>query len=355
MPQVYVNSMSESDYKELLDEVLDGIVVTNSATKVLYANAAAEQILKVSHDKLARINLVDLVHPNDRSKVKKYAEILKTKKSMVTVRKLMRGDGKYIYIERRTRLLPDGYQLSVFRDITEQKEFEQRRDMFVSIASHELRDPLSSIKLYTNLLLQISRHWPNATEAADIFAKIQNQIDRQAMLIEDLLSLSRIQTGKLAFRMDWFNLKKLVDEAVFHIHSITKRVYNVSAKGNPQTLVFGDKNRIYQVLINLLSNAAKYSSPPDEIQIAVEDLKDSQRVSVKDSGVGIRKEDMGRIFERYYRVNEETTPGLGIGLFLSREIIERHAGTLNVKSTPGAGSTFTFTVSKQAQEEISES
>jgi len=160
------------------------------------------------------------------------------------------------------------------------------------------------------------------------------------------LDLSRIDSGKLELKMQNFDLNDLVKETVDDLQQTTK--HQILVNNNADCKLFGDKDRISQVLLNLLTNAIKYSPKTDSIEINV--CRPSQSIvsiSVKDNGIGIDKKDHEKIFERFYRVEgktEQTYPGFGIGLFIASEIINRHNGTISVESEKSKGATFTFTL-----------
>jgi len=166
------------------------------------------------------------------------------------------------------------------------------------------------------------------------------------MLITDLLDISRIQTGKIRITKEPFSLFALVKETVEGIQGTT-RIHTIITRQNYEKDIFADRYRIYQVLVNLLTNAIKYSPKGGTIVISTAKKQKEVVISVTDFGIGIDKKYQRKIFEKLYQVTdtkEKTFPGLGIGLFISREIIARHGGRLWVESKKGKGSTFFFTV-----------
>ena len=219
------------------------------------------------------------------------------------------------------------------------------RDDFISIASHELRTPVTSLKLYIQVL-QKQFSGRGEESLARSFAKLDTQLNKLTLLIEDLLNVSRIEHGKLDFQDDWFDLNEVVKDTVEQIQSTTSK-HRIRIEGNIRQLVWGDKDRIGQVLTNLLTNAVKYSPMSDTIIVRLTGAQDAVVVSVQDFGIGIEKEHLNYIFERFHRVSdpeEKTYPGLGIGLYIAREIIQRHNGTLTVESEKGKGSLFAFSL-----------
>ncbi len=219
------------------------------------------------------------------------------------------------------------------------------RDDFISIASHELRTPLTSLKLYIQVL-QKQLSGRGEESLARSFAKMDAQLNKLTLLVEDLLNVSRIGHGKLEFQEDWFDLNEVVKEIVEQIQSTTSK-HRIRVEGSISQLIWGDKDRIGQVLTNLLTNATKFSPQADTIIVRLTTGQDEVAVSVQDFGIGIDKEHLNSIFDRFHRVSdpeEKTYPGLGIGLYIAREIIQRHSGVLTVESEKGKGSLFSFTL-----------
>jgi PAS domain S-box-containing protein len=228
-------------------------------------------------------------------------------------------------------------------DIHEQKMKEQKKDEFLSIASHELKTPLTSVKAYLQLLeLSLDK---NNEKASSFTKKAILSVDRLKDLIAELLDVSKIQNGRLNLNISNFNFNEMVDEAIENIQYNSPK-HSFIKTGVIAELVNGDKERLQQVIINLLSNAVKYSPDSKDIFINAYVKNDQLTVSVKDNGIGISENNFSKIFERYYRVEGQDIhfQGLGIGLFISMDIIRRHNGKLWVESQPGKGSTFYFTL-----------
>lgn len=234
----------------------------------------------------------------------------------------------------------------VSTDITEQKQLERRKDEFISMASHELKTPITSIKLLNEMLLQTFAKRQDH-ESLYILGKMNDQINNLTRLISDLLDISKINQGKLEFDKEWFDLICLIEEVVENFQLVSKK-HKITISGQSKIMVYADKNRLGQVLINLLSNAIKYSPNANEIFIEIHsDNGQTVRVDVKDFGIGISNEHQEKIFMRFYRVmgvNERTFPGLGIGLHIASEIVKQHSGKMFVESSLGNGSTFSFEI-----------
>lgn len=232
-------------------------------------------------------------------------------------------------------------------EINEFKQFQQQKDNFLGIASHELKTPLTSLKLYSQFLEKNLRKQDDHKNA-DVAMKMDEQINKLTSLVNDLLDVTKIQNGKILLNRTKFDFDELVKEVVEEQQmSARHRIYLEPEKiGN----IYGDRNRISQVMTNLISNAIKYSPDSDKIQITTRSMEeDCVHFSVKDFGIGIPEDKQDKVFEQYYRVSgskEHTFPGLGLGLYISSEIIKRSGGRIFVNSVEGKGSDFCFEIPK---------
>lgn len=219
------------------------------------------------------------------------------------------------------------------------------RDDFISVASHELRTPITSIKMFTHVLKRQAKQLGDE-KAIKNLVKMDKQLNKLTDLIYDLLNVSKIQAGKIVFEAKKFDFDALMKEVTDVIgQSMTK--HSIILEGKTDKKIFGDEDRIGQALNNLISNAIKYSPKAHKIIIKLSSDITTVRVSVQDFGIGMAKQHHEKIFQRFYRVTDEkdnTFPGLGIGLYITNEIITRHGGKLWVESQRGKGSTFSFSL-----------
>lgn len=231
----------------------------------------------------------------------------------------------------------------IVSDITQQKELERQKDDFLSMASHELKTPITSLKMFVDLQTkQLNEKDP--TKAKYYNERIRDQANRLKELTNDLLDVSRIQTGKLRFNKEIFDISEVVKDTVEGLQASTKH-HHIIIKSSGKHRVQADKYRIYQVLVNLITNAVKYSPKAMRIIVKVKKIKHNIVVSVQDFGIGIDQSEQHKIFEKLYQVTdpeEKTFPGLGLGLYISKQIIERHEGKIWVKSKKRKGATFFF-------------
>ena len=227
-------------------------------------------------------------------------------------------------------------------DIDDQKKELERKDEFIGVASHELKTPLTSLKGY----IQLMEFQDNLSEAAKIYVtKATSSVNKLQHLIDELLDASKIKAGKLKFQKHDFNLTELVSLCVEN-GTYMYPTYKIKKELPEDIMVHGNDERIEQVLMNLINNAVKYSSNRKEMIIRAEKDKDSAIVSVIDFGIGMVDSDQELVFERFYRANggESTMPGLGMGLYISSEIIKEHNGEIHVKSKLNEGSVFSFSL-----------
>ncbi len=219
------------------------------------------------------------------------------------------------------------------------------RDEFISVASHELKTPVTTLKMYTQIILKQLQEKKEEQLLAPL-AKMHNQIDRLTLLINDMLNISRLQLGKLEFSENNCDIQEVIKETVENIQPNAPK-HEIIIEGKIKKKVWCDKDRISQVITNLLTNAIKYSPKADKVKVILTSSKSSVTVTVQDFGIGIEKNQQNKIFTRFYRVSgpdEKTFPGLGIGLYISSEIIKRHNGKMHLESTKGKGSKFSFTI-----------
>ena len=231
-------------------------------------------------------------------------------------------------------------------DINEQKLMVEKKDEFLSIASHELKTPLTSIKAYLQLL---EADLPDQNSNLAIFTKKANYYSNILNnLIADLLDVSKIQAGKLELNVNEFNFNDLIEESVLDF-KFSYPGYNIEVNKKEDVTIKADKNRLEQVIQNLLSNAVKYSPDSNKIIMTAENLEKEVVLHVQDFGVGISKENKERVFDKYFRVSDNSFEfsGLGVGLYIVSEIVKRHNGRIWVNSEVGKGTTFSFAIPKK--------
>ncbi|MES2436782.1 MAG: ATP-binding protein [Patescibacteria group bacterium] len=247
------------------------------------------------------------------------------------------------------RIVLEGHQteliLLAIEDVTEQRRIEKEKDDFIAMASHELKTPLTSIKMFIQLLQK--RHKKDKDiNSLFISNKIDSQIDRLSSMMSSFLNVYSIQSGTMAMHRNHFLLDKAVHEEVETFQYSTD-THKITVSGSTGIKIFADKERISQVLINLLTNAIKYSPDSKKIAIKISKNKTDIIISVQDFGMGIARDQQEKIFERFYRTNgkkEREIKGLGLGLYITSEIIKSHGGKIWLESKVGTGTTFFFSL-----------
>ena len=326
----------------ILERITDGFIALDNQWRLIYANQHALPWLGVKLVEMLGKNIWDLFpHQVGSITYQHYHRARQT--------------GQAVHFEEwcspdlctEQHVYPSADGLSIYiRDITERKILEKRKDEFISLASHELKTPVTTLKGFAQLLLRRLKKQDDA-QSLDSLDRMVVQIDKLTLLISDLFDLSRIQSGKLIFREEHFNLAELVTETVDNLRE-TLSTHQLSISTSTAAPIYGDRDRLGQVLINLLTNAVKYSPLADKILLSLTCTQQQATVSVQDFGRGIPADQQKQIFERFYQVSHDQQDhdqtGLGIGLSISHEIVQHHQGQMLVESACGQGSTFSFTL-----------
>lgn len=235
--------------------------------------------------------------------------------------------------------------------VSERKMYERKKDEFISIASHELKTPITSIKAFVQTL-QLLFEKKGDRHSSVQMSRVNRQVDRLNRLVVRLLDLTRIQEGQVGLQNEKFSIGSLVREMVDDVSETTH--HRIQIKGNTKVNVLADRDRVGRVLINLLSNAINYSPKADEIIVRITKKPEYLVVSVRDFGQGVPKADRAKIFDRFYQIERKDSKpslSLGLGLYISKQIVESHGGRIWVESNPRksavaskTGSTFSFSL-----------
>ncbi|MFL5360594.1 MAG: ATP-binding protein [Myxococcales bacterium] len=236
-------------------------------------------------------------------------------------------------------------RMFVYMDVTAEKQLDRERSEFLTVAAHELRTPLTPLSMYLQgIERRLARGLPIEPE---LVVKARRQVGRLSRLVEDLLDVSRLESGRLTLSRDRVALDQIVSEVVSDFRAAAPQHEIVLRRPTRGVQAMGDRERLEQVVVNLVQNAIKYSPQGGRVEVSVERNGSQARVTVTDEGIGIPKDEQRHIFERFFRAQNATTRnygGLGIGLYVSNEIVERHGGAFEVVSEPGKGTTFGFTI-----------
>lgn len=288
-------------------------------------------------------------HPDDVSLPSKWKQAIDTCSQLqLEVRLKNKTSNTYRYHLARVIPVKEGDHIvkwvGTFTDIEEQKEAEKKKDEFLSIASHELKTPLTSIKGYVQLLQRLDKD--DNQLPAQFLERTESQVDKLDSLIADLLDISKIESGKLLLKKKNFHFQHLFHNAV-EIMRQTNPEHQLIADAGEDALVYADELRLEQVMINYIANAIKYSPGNKTVKISCF-LNDQKKIvfKVSDNGIGIPAERQPYVFQKFYRAEEASGlfQGLGIGLYICAEIIRRHDGEVWVESKLNEGSSFYFSV-----------
>jgi two-component system CheB/CheR fusion protein len=351
--ELYTLKSADKTYRLFIEKMNEGAITLNRQNIVLYSNSAFASLLNTPLENVIGSYFEDLIPAEFRIAVNeliKNAWNLQESKGEI----MLSAENKPVPVLLSLNALEtDGgialsiiaADLSLQKEAQEQKIVMEKKDEFITIASHELKTPVTSIKGYVQLLKHNFQKDGNEN-AAGILGKVDTQINKLAALISDLLDVKKIENGQLQYHEEEFDFNELVDEVVEESSRVITR-HTIIQKPGETRRVMGDRNKIGQVITNFIDNAGKYSPVNSEIQVSTDIEGGSIRLSVKDQGIGIPSGQQLKIFDRFYRVSgekENTYAGLGLGLYISSEFIRRHNGTIGVESEEGNGSTFYFTI-----------
>ena len=332
-------------YQLLSERARDIVLFVRRDGRIIEANQAAVEAYGYDRDALLSLSIYDLRAPVTSLEIE--AQMARADGPGILFETVhRRRDGTTFPVEVSsigTDIGGERILLSILRDITDRKRLERQKEEFIAVASHELKTPLTSAKVFAQLLRKRLDRLQDEP-AGRYLDKTEQQIDKLTELVNDLLDVSRIEAGRLELQPQAFSLTDCVREIVADIQP-TADAHRIVIEGDIAAPVVGDQDRIGQVILNLLTNAVKYSPGADTVIVRLEDAPDHVTVSVQDFGIGIPPSDQAKIFDRFFRVDgtrERTYPGLGLGLYISSEIIKRHGGHLWVTSEPESGSTFAF-------------
>ncbi len=352
----YERSISESEkkYRFLADAMPQIVWIAQPDGKLTYFNRATLDYSGKNYNNFVEEQIwIEIVHPEEQKEnIRQWELSVKTKKAFKFEHRFRNKDNQYRWF--LSRAFPDLDEdgnvkrwVGTSTDINDMKKQESQKNDFIKMANHELKTPVTTIKGYVQLLKKM-RGTSEDKFLVNSLNTIENQVDKLTSLIGDLLDISRIESGKLPLNMKEFSLVELVTETIEDIKaSEESHQINFELKHSEDIEVLADKDRMTQVLNNLLTNAIKYS--PHSKCVKVELYLDGKCavVSVDDSGIGMEKEELSKIFHRFYRVSgddEETFPGFGIGLFIVKDIMDRHNGKIWVESEKNKGSKFYFSL-----------
>lgn len=347
-------------YRDIFEYTSDLIVVVTPGLSLVLANSAACRLLGYSKDEFCKLKVTDLIPPGKLEITPRWLGLLHHKGMFMGEISIKDHYGLIHSLEINVSKLPDGNYLAVGRDLKGCRriagiqherdvvaERERSQTRFMQIATHELRNPMASIK---GILALISRRLsggkPMEKEQIIRMAQIMEQeIDRLAHLLDELMDAYRVQGGKLFLKKQRIDLVEVLHEALQpFLVSQDQPSFQVEAYTDGPVWLLGSVSRLDEVFRNLFSNAVKYSLGRGTIRVRLEVKNGRAVVSIKDQGMGIPENQLTKVFEGFYRASNlrrDSDPGgLGLGLYICRDIVLRHGGRIWVESEEGAGATF---------------
>lgn len=372
---------SEERFRTVFSLAAVGIAMATVKGEILQANPAYCSITGYTQEELLKLTFADITHPDERQdNYKIIRKLLDDGTSgKIEEKRYVKKDGEIVWAQVtisvvRNEIGEAQNVITIIEDITERIIYRSKlqealeatqlertklekltldlqaavtaRDEFLSIASHELKTPLTSLKLQTQMAKRKASHKDSEEQLSPdkmlkIITQSEKQVERLTYLIDDMLDISRISTGKLTFRLEQFDMESVIHDVVERLGPIVEEAsceIQLQLKG-PMIGIW-DRDRIEQVFINLLSNAVRYGAGKP-IKIIAEMVNNEVVVKVVDHGIGIAKSDLKRIFKLYERaISSNEVSGLGLGLFIVKEMVIRHSGSIDVESVEGLGSTF---------------
>ena len=342
---------SEERFRGIIEKSSEGFLMTDMDGGIKYISPSVKELLGYTEQDVTGRRLYTLVHPeeahafeyqflklcNDFGQVKDFLHQLKTK------------ENKWVWIESTgVNLLKDNNIKAIvfhYRNVTDRINKARQQEDFVGMASHELKTPITALKGFLQLLERSHRKEEREKDFA-LITRMEAQLNRLLNLINDMLDITRIRSGELQYHFEWFNFNECIEDVVAASQA-SKSSHRIELNAAELPDIQGDKERIGQVINNLINNAVKYSPGKDKVEITAFVEDGFIKVKVKDLGIGIPKDKQTKIFERFYRVealSKNTFEGLGLGLFISMEIIKKHKGQIGLESDEGIGSEFWFTI-----------
>ena len=343
---------SEELFRAIVSQTTVGIYRATLEGELLFVNRKLCEILGYTEAELLGITTWSITYADDLEITRQFFKQLMEENIPFEIEKrLIRKNGSIMWASVSVAPIRDHdgrvrYTVAVVLDITERKALEQHREDFISIASHELKTPVTSIKAYAEVLQELFEESKDL-QNAELMKKLDLQVDRLTELINMLLDTTNVAEGKLALHTEQFDMNQLIEEHIEDLQHLSKIHRFVFRKGKLRPII-ADREHIGQVLTNLFSNAIKYSPAGGDIVITSEEADNSIRIHVQDFGIGIPAASLSKVFDRFFRVTgsraHPVPPGLGLGLYITAGIIYRHGGTIEVTSEEGKGSTFHITL-----------
>jgi two-component system sensor histidine kinase VicK len=331
--------------KQKMDTIItymaDGLIAATKEGKIIHVNPKAMEMLKIEKDISIEKNFDEIFDCCDGQL--KIQELLKDSEDLTGNKMIHIEDGVILQASYAPFMNQNGELdgiILVLQDVTNNQKLENMRKEFVANVSHELKTPLTTIKSYTETLLD--GVIDNKELATNFLQVVDSEAERMARLVRDLLQLSNLDFQQSKWNKKVMDLNKIIEKTMLKLEVSVKNKDQQIQSNFPEhaTNIYADEDRIEQVILNLLSNCIKYTPEGGKININVQVYEGTALLKIKDNGIGIPKEDLPRIFERFYRVDKARSRelgGTGLGLSIAQQIVEAHEGTLEIFSEEGNG------------------
>lgn len=348
-------AMTEGERRKLssvLSYMTDGVIATDRKGRVILINDPALEMLDVSRETVLSQPIVTLLGLSDTYT---FEELVEVNDSLIldysTKNKPYILRANLSVIQKETGFV-NGL-ITVLHDITEQEKINMERREFVSNVSHELRTPLTTMRSYLEALEDGA--WQDEEIAPNFLKVTRNETERMIRLVNDLLQLSKMDSPDYQLSKEWVNFVEFFDRIIDRFE-MTKEQHVTFKRNLPKEAIIIeiDEDKLTQVLDNIISNAMKYSPEGGQLTFSVKEEEDKIIVSIKDQGIGIPKENIGKIFERFYRVDKARSRklgGTGLGLAIAKEMVQAHGGSIWVKSEEGMGTEILFSLPYERSDE----
>jgi PAS domain S-box-containing protein len=342
---------NEDKFRGIIEKNAEGFLMADEHGIINYMCSSVQEILGYDQNDLLGTELSALIHPDEIKtfNIRFLKILLKNGRSMSFLQRLKTKQGEWKWIEGCVNnMLKDpniGRIVFNYRNVTERVSQAQHQEDFVHMAAHELKTPITALRGYLQLL-QMNHHKECRDKDNNLLDRMNKQTDRLLNLIDEMLNVTRIRAGELLYHFSSFDLNETVVDIIdsFKATDLNHQIILIS---EPVPYINGDRDRISQVLTNLISNAIKYAPQAPEIIVTVIKGHQDVTIKVKDHGIGIPKEQQKKIFERFYRsetLPKNTYQGLGLGLYIAMDIVKKHNGKMGVESDYGQGAEFWFSV-----------
>lgn len=344
---------SEEKFRALVSQSSVGIYQADLDQMVTFVNDALCAILGLSKKEIVGHSAwLHCAEEDIETERKLFERFKETSESFESEKRIKTKDGSDKWVKKCISPIYSiegklESSMGVVIDVTDQKQIDRHKDEFISIASHELKTPLTALKAYGEILEdKLMRN--DGDDSLFLTKKINTQIERFGKLIAQLLDTGKITAGGLVLQKETFNLYDLIADVIEELQKLTT-IHDLKLVSECSVLICAEEERIRQVLTNLISNAIKYSPAGGSIAIACEEDEKNVTVSVTDNGIGIPDEALSKVFDRFFRVQtkqNENIGGIGLGLYITSQIIRKHGGSISVRSNEGHGSVFSFSIPK---------